>query len=246
MSKTQTAQRCAVLFIHGHMGSMRQFEPVEALVAGDGVDTLRISLPGHDCAIGEFRRSKLRHWQSCVDAAAQSLSRSHERVVLVGHSMGGLLSICACANGIPNVAGIVAVALPLRIRLTREAIRVRLAVMSDAPETTQAASEARRLCGVSGIRPQNALSLLPNAIELLRAMNRAKRDLPSIKAPLTAMFASGDEIVSPRSAEMLRRLCPAAEVTILPDSTHFHYPEVSVQAIAASVLRALCAQEPLT
>ena len=188
-----------IVFVHGYMGSPRQFEALIQKLRGqdtvDMVDICRVVLPGHEATVDQFDSSKASDWQSAVDNALNTLRMQYDEIVLVGHSMGGLLLINSTAKCADNIYVVFTIALPLHIKLTVKgvAIRIRSATQSTYSKYAKTAKEMR---GVSGITFMNLYRLLPNTLALLKIMNQARNILPTLAIPLIVINSSGDEIVS--------------------------------------------------
>lgn len=60
--------------------------------------------------------------QRCVENAIDEMAQSHSRVYLVGHSMGALMSILAAVRQPERIAGMILMAVPLRLALKPSAV----------------------------------------------------------------------------------------------------------------------------
>lgn len=89
-----------LLFIHGIVEGPAQFRPLFRAAERRGISAVSLLLPGHGSDGRAFARSRMRQWQEYVDAAAAHLRRRYPHVVLVGHSMGGLLAMETCRTGL--------------------------------------------------------------------------------------------------------------------------------------------------
>ena len=234
---------CAVM-LHGFLGSPAHFAPLAALAEACGVQTHTISLPGHGGSLRQFLRTGRRAWEAHVASELTALRAQHEKLLLVGHSMGGLLAICAAVKMQDGIAGILAIALPLRLRITREGIRIRIAAACRARDGEDPRiAAARGLCGVSGITVWNAPLLIPNALALLCVMRRARKSLPALRVPLRVVNSIGDEIVSPRSLDFLKTVQPNAEITQLQASSHFWFSPDEWETLKALFMHALASTQ---
>ena len=55
--------RIAAVFVHGHMGSVKQFFPlIDLLQDSARIDRYSIALPGHDGTIADFKNSDRFAW----------------------------------------------------------------------------------------------------------------------------------------------------------------------------------------
>jgi carboxylesterase len=227
--------KTAILFIHGFMGSRAQFEGLEARLLNSGADLYTHILPGHESGLREFRGSNAASWQESVSGRLSALVMEYERVIPVGHSMGGLLAVKAAAEHPDKVAGIVTIAFPLAISPGRSW----LGLMTEAYKPAKAGEDpritaARKLAGVPVRGIGESFSTLPQNVEFLKTVSRAKAALPGIKAPLVVLNFRNDEIVSPRVPGMVKRLVPAS-VYILPESYHFLFDEKEEDFMAQKI-----------
>lgn len=231
----------AIVMIHGFMENSSQFDRLAQALAGPGRACIRVVLPGHEADIREFRRNGRRQWRTHVRQTVGQICRRYDRVLLIGHSMGGLLALDAAE--VCPVLGVVAVGFPLFARITWRAIRYRAAMLGrpkggDGPEI----AAVRAYCGVGGITVWNVLSLIPNTVGLLQEMAAGRKKLSGAKTPLTVVNSDNDEIVSRRSAAFVEKHLPTAKVLRLNRASHFHYPEEELQEIVRCAEAFLCGE----
>ncbi len=84
--------RTAVLLLHGFVGSPPDFGELPAALAGAGFDVRAPLSPGHGTTPRDLAESGPSAWFSAALAEYDSLAETHERVAVVGFSMGGLLA----------------------------------------------------------------------------------------------------------------------------------------------------------
>ena len=104
----------AVLLIHGFNGEPLDMQEMEARLRARGHATRNLLLPGHGTHVREFARMTFADWSGAVESAARDLLAEHPRLLVMGHSMGGALTLHLAARE-PRVAGIVALCPPLRM-----------------------------------------------------------------------------------------------------------------------------------
>ncbi len=100
-----------VLVVHGFTGSPSSMRPISAAMANAGHTVHMPRLPGHGTSVADMLETVWSDWSSTVEAAYQEMSKSCEKVVAVGLSMGGTL-ILELATKHPELAGIVAINAP--------------------------------------------------------------------------------------------------------------------------------------
>ena len=230
---------CAV-FIHGFMGSPAQFSRLAEVARAAGSQSRLITLPGHGGCVREFMRAGRSAWLAHVETELADLRAQHEKLLLVGHSMGGLLAINAAAKQPEGIAGILALALPLYLRATANGLRIRVhSVLPARPEEDPRVCAARELRGVQGVTLWNAPALVPNSLGLLRLMAQTRKALPNLAVPLNVINSAEDEIVSRRSLAFVRERLAKASVFEQRESSHFWYSEYDKTELEQHLVQAL-------
>lgn len=89
--------RTAVIFVHGFIGGGNNFWELPDRLAEAGFRAYVLRLPGHGTSPKDLRAVQGHELlQAVLDAVRDAKSR-HQRVVLIGHSMGGALSTLAAS-----------------------------------------------------------------------------------------------------------------------------------------------------
>ena len=224
----------AVLCVHGIQGSPRQFEWLLRALPED-IRSVNLTLPGHGGGVREFRQSSMAQWQKAVDDALIALSAQYD-VLFVGHSMGCLLGIDACARRVGSVRALALLACPLRIRPTWRYLRNNfLAVLGRRLEDPFVAA-AREMNGVQADHPAAYLSCARQYLQLLMKIRGTRALLPRIAAPMLAFQSEWDEIVSAASLRAFESL-PNARAHIAKGSGHYLYSESAQAEILDSILK---------
>lgn len=226
----------AVVLIHGIVSTPRFWDDyVEAVPAGWSV--VSVLLPGHGGSVTDFGRTPWGGWQRHVNETIDRLRRTHERVYLVGHSMGALLSILAAVERPEDISGLLMMAVPLRIFVKPAAMLHNILKgvgLGESPE------ELAKYYGTAqDWRVWRYIPWIPRYLELFALSRRARKALPGLTAPARAFMHGKDELVSRRSCGLLEE-CRAVTLTVLPDSMH-HDIAGSDKAAILSALREMCA-----
>lgn len=234
--------RAVVLLCHGFMGSPRQMAWLVPIIERAGLDVVNLTLPGHECDINAFAAAHDDAWQRAVNDAVDDLRARYDSIVLIGHSMGGLLAVLSAVENAERVRAVFALAFPLRFRLTARAVATRVfAPFCKGAEAGETLAKMIEFNGVHGITPFNAIKTLPNTLRLLRVIRRTKQALPRLTVPLTVVLSDRDELVSPSTMRLTRRLCPDASGVRLVRSGHICYTEEDQKAIEEAFASALSA-----
>jgi carboxylesterase len=88
----------AVLFIHGFAGSPNNFNDLPNSVAAAGWYVNVMRLPGHGTSPFDFEKTTAQNLLDAVLMDIGELTSQYDRVVVVGHSMGGTLATLAAAQ----------------------------------------------------------------------------------------------------------------------------------------------------
>lgn len=219
--------RAVVIFVHGITEGTEQFRELAAWAGEMGMDSVVLSLPGHGVTAGAFARSGRKAWEDCVYEAVERCRREYDHIFLVGHSMGGLLSMLAWLHDAERIAGVVVIGCPLHVWVAGRAVRHILDVRYQ-PETDDAEVEAmRHAVNVAPGSTLGYLRWLPRLRDLFAMMRTVRRGLPRLAVPLLVVQGMRDELVDARRSLQCfrRRVSPEWLQTLeLPRSTHFLYP----------------------
>lgn len=239
--------RRAVLFCHGFMGSPRQFAWLLPVAARCGYEAFTVTLPGHEADAAAFFASDDRQWLQELEMRLDAVREDYDRIVLVGHSMGGLLEVLSATSNPDRIQAVVALAFPLKIRMTWRAMRQNVQALSPEREGEDTAVAClREWSGVRGLNVWNALRALPNSLRLLRVVRRVRAALSSLSVPLTIVQSGKDELVPPSALRLALRLLPGAQAVLLPGSGHACYSEADQRLAADALMHVLLEGAPDT
>jgi pimeloyl-ACP methyl ester carboxylesterase len=160
-----------------------------------------------------------------VKSAVDELAASHDEVLVVAHSMGTLLTMeqALCNEKIVRMFFLQS---PLRLWIRpRMAITVMKVYLGKVREDDLETVAARHCCGI--IHSKNIfryVGWIPRFLELFEKMRVTRWNLKHLKTPCVACQSRRDEMVSNRSAKLLRKN-PNITVHELSGSGHFYYAE---------------------
>lgn len=222
-----------IVCIHGFMGARSQFSPLQALFAPDELDFYFIRLPGHEDSLSALCQSRATDWQSCVSAELDRLKAHHARIVLVTHSMGGLLAMRALAEDPTRAQALLCLALPLAIKLTWRGMALRLACLfPPAKDEGEELRRMRSLCAPLALHPGNSARLAGPTLGLLKTIRAARSSLQDFRTPCIAVHSDKDELVSERSLAYLKKAPAPITIHYLPKASHYLYATQDWQTIA--------------
>ncbi|MCL2221122.1 MAG: alpha/beta fold hydrolase [Oscillospiraceae bacterium] len=226
-----------VVFIHGYMGTPRQFDNLAGAVHLQGYSYKTLLLPGHSVTLKEFSESTHTAWQEYVDSEIACISERYSKIWLVGHSMGCLLSLNAAIKFPDKICGIFAIACPLKIiYFSLLAYKVQIKKRFGGKNSIIKSAYVK----FSSV-PQ-PISLIwriikPN-FEFLKIQHKTKKILGQVKTPITGIFSKKDEVVSMKSLKLMQselRNCDFNSV-LLYESLHAYYPKHEQAMIEQALL----------
>lgn len=215
-----------VIFIHGFFGSPSQFWELSAIAWEKGYSIASLLLPGHGGSGREFTRTPGRQWVRFAMERIRYYAGQYKHVLLVGHSMGGLVSLHASLFPDTHVSGVFLLNTPLSIHLTARGTANGLkAVFAPQKYLDVVSRSYREVNSVDRMALPQYLRMLPRVADLQRLMDRVREELAQVRVPVTIIQSRRDETVRWRSAVDLStgmRQAPC-RVVWLRNSWHSYY-----------------------
>lgn len=223
----------AAVLTHGFTGTAGHFRLLGTFLHRHGISVAAPLLAGHGTSMEDLRAVGREEWIDQVASAYRTAARDHDRVHLVGLSMGGLLSIVVASRVDP--AGLVTINSPVRFRNRR--IHLARFVHRFRPEVRwegdgfEVDEEAAPLAMTYPGFPTAA------AAELVSVSRMARDAAPLVRCPSLVIQSLVDESVDPRSARDLTALLgPHSRVMWLETSRHNALLDPERHAVHAAVL----------
>lgn len=234
--------KTAVLFLHGIVGTPRHFSHILPLTdkVPDHISYYNLRLPGHGGTVGDFAKSSMAQWKAEVWRVFDQLAQTHERVVIVGHSMGTLFALQLAIENPEKVAFLFLIAAPICPWVSLQGVSCCMRASFGCARQDHPAELAITLAGGTQLTKKLwcYIPWLPHMLALLREAERTKKLLPRLETKTIVFQSKRDEMVSLRSGKFLRRQ-PVVKLTTLEDSTHFYYPEQDIKEVCAAFTEAL-------
>jgi len=156
----------------------------------------------------DFARSGAGDWERHVQSELDKIRHDYQKIVLVGHSMGGLLALNASLNKENKIAGAVLISTPLKIHVfnLKSLLRkMRLLMLSPSNEVKATYVKSNSIAKASFFFYPLMIKPL---ISLYILIQKTKKRLAEISVPVTMFYSRNDETTSYRSFNiMYRGLC---------------------------------------
>lgn len=193
-----------VLLVHGFNGSRNDLAELEAYLQGCGMLTENMLLPGHGMRVRDLMSLGWDDWALAVREEVQRLKQRCDVVFLVGHSMGGSLTLHVAAH--EEVAGVVSMCAPLHMHPLLmpvvRAVKYIAPLLPTLPEDLRD-REARR----SYKRDVYRWTPMRPIESMLKFLPQLRDELPQITAPALIMTSVRDHVVPARDGrEIYRRI----------------------------------------
>lgn len=224
-----TATGTAILFVHGFNASPRHWDLVAPALAERGYHCRAMRLPGFAEPLTLGRDRSYREWIDAVTTELGGLRSAYERVGVVGHSLGGAVTLGAllddseAADFAVLVAPAIAVSdsrAPLFSTRTWHEVSQRLFVFTRIlrtpfPMDVRAEGKTDHV----GRMPFSSKRI---ADELFKLMDRNAVGAAELTTPTTMFVCAGDPIVDSPAAEAYFQAIGAAdkELIVLEKSGH--------------------------
>lgn len=224
------------VLVHGFTGTPYEMHYLGEQLARAGITVHGLRLPGHGTNIEDLDRTTWEHWAEAVEDAFDSLRLMCGQVVVVGQSLGGLLSLHLAAQR-PDVAAVAALATPLWLeglgaKVADWAARgaLRWPAIPKLVRTDVRDRRVRRENPCYDHIPTRALG------ELARFMKLVGGELGNVRAPVLVLHGKKDHTAPVACAARIAERTRAVRTRILPRSYHLIAADVERDIVAAEVI----------
>lgn len=212
----------AVLLIHGILSTPNHFRELIPLIPDD-YSVYAMVTAGHCGSVRDFSNSSLEQWETSVQGVMDELLKTHKEIYIVGYSMGNLFAIEQAIKE-PRVKKLFCIAIPIKVRVRVRIVDIALRVyFNKYREKDVAAIGCKESYGITDSKNVfEYLGWIPRFLDLFKLIKRVRKHLNKLDTPCVAFQSVRDELVSPKSIEILKNESKM-RVESLGKSTHFYY-----------------------
>jgi len=193
----------AVLCLHGFTGTPFEVRPLAETLGGQGMTVLAPALAGHCGTLPELGKTRWTDWLASAQAALDELRGrvAGAPVAIAGFSLGGLLALRLARQRPTEIAALVIMSAPIRLR-SLQTTGVRL--LSRLPSALRRGPLALlpKLNGydvvdeeMQRLNPGHVALPLAGVASLLELGDVVRRDLPFVTAPTLVVHGAKDRTV---------------------------------------------------
>ena len=197
------------LVLHGFSGSPTEIRGLGEHLATRGINVRAPLLPGHGGHHRDLEHSVRGDWMGAAREALEVLRRRHQRVVVIGQSMGGLLALSLAAE-VKDLAAVIVLAPALAVNRIAQLSRLSAVLPRFIPKFEDQRPD---LVDVSQLKEVWSYTHTPlRAVrEVLALASEVHLSLPRVTAPLLVVQGARDRTVRPVSSK--RVMARAGSVT---------------------------------
>lgn len=224
--KPYKGAKAIIIFIHGILESPNQFKSLADYAYQRGFSVAALLLPGHGGSGSDFANTNLLEWRLYVEHYILGMKKRYKTIILVGHSMGALLSLDSYFKIRRSIKGIILIGMPLYVRFNIRGLigglKVGFGVLRTRDCYTLAAFKASSIQKTSFWKH---IYWIPRYLDLFILIKVVRKQLDNIYIPTLIIQSAKDEFVSIRSIKCFEDKMKQSDkgILILKESAHFYY-----------------------
>ncbi len=245
----ENAGEIGVVLVHGFLASPAELRSYGEKLAALGYPVIGVRLRGHGTSPWDLRDRHWKQWLGSVRRGFEIISAFADHICVVGFSTGGALALRLAAEHPENLAGVVAVSVPVKFR-NRNLIFV--PVIHGINKLT------RWVSSLEGLMPFRANDSehpdinyrhipMRGLFELRRLVDDMKRRLSDVTCPVAVIQGTEDQIIDPKSADIILKKVASKDTSLhmIPSKRHGILSEDigGTQELVTSFLMSLSPEE---
>ena len=190
-----------VLLIHGLTGSAAEMRLLGEHLNGLGYHVLAPLLPGHGTTAADLAKTKEKDFCEAVRLAYHELEQKAgvEHIYLVGHSMGGLLSLDLAEQGLGEKLVLMATPVHIYQKLGEFAKFIHLFKKYTDRGRKGFRYKGKLICMSYQLMPLKALA------RMLDIRNRVVKKAGLVRVPTLLIYSNDETTVKPKSSNRLKK-----------------------------------------
>ncbi len=194
-----------IVLVHGLLASPAELRSFGEALYERGHPVLAVRLKGHGTSPWDLRDRTWRDWLASVERGYKIMSGHAQKVCVVGFSLGGVLALRLAAEAPAGLAGVAAVAAPIKLRNRNLVFVPMIHGANKLAEWTWSLEGVMPFRLNESEHPEINYRHIPirALFELRRAIDDLTRNLPKVGCPLAVLQGRDDQVVDPKSAQLI-------------------------------------------
>ncbi|MDR3594415.1 alpha/beta fold hydrolase [Clostridium sp.] len=194
------------LLIHGFSSTPAELRELGEKLMTEGYSVCGVKLKGHRTTLEDFESSKYNHWIDSVEGAYNKLKSFCSKIYVIGHSMGGVLTLNLAENHVVDKLVLLAPAL-----ITKDKTALLVPILkhfikyTEWPPMKRPKEETKYLLGYSKIP-------LACIHELSKLQKITKAKLNKIDKPLLIIHSKKDNSIDEKGIELIEKEVASKEI----------------------------------
>ncbi|WP_455539125.1 alpha/beta hydrolase [Terrisporobacter sp.] len=220
-----------IIFVHGIVEGPDQFKSFAKEIEDD-YSYSAVLLNGHGTSGRNFVRSNKEKWIETVEREILKYKDNYENIILVGHSMGSLISILLSLKYTDKVKGLILIATPLKVFVKWRIVISSIRYIFKKEENNKLAKEIAKMVSIDRCSLFTYTKWAFKYMDLFYLIYITKKHLNEIKVPTLIIQSESDELVSYKSLNIFKnKLKNKYKIFKLKNSGHFCYQENELKGL---------------
>lgn len=219
----------AILLVHGFADSPAIFQRMAPALAKRGFTCRVMRLPHFATTMSDFCQTKNAEWREAFQAELRQLHKTHRRVIVIAHSMGGAVAVDYLADH-PEAADAAVLLAPLVAVSDQRSPLLSAETWYHVLDRTLLFTDRVGVVFPHDFHDPTAAALMkedkfiPRALyrEMFHLLERNRHRVGAFRLPLLMVIAGQDAVVDNRAAERFYQECaaPVKQIQYMKDRGH--------------------------
>mgnify|MGYP003640773213 CR=1 FL=1 len=216
--------KVGVLLVHGFLSSPPELKELGLKLHKEGHSVLGMRVSGHGTSPWDLNHKTCKQWQESVKRNYEILSAFCEKIVIIGFSGGGALSLNFASTNPEKLAGVASVCTPLILKDKMMSLVPYLHALNRFIGLFPRIESLVPFKGNKSDYPKTNYASMPvHALNELRYIVRnAKKNLKYITTSAIIIQGIDDPVVNPKSAEKILKALSSKDKTVHMIKTDRH------------------------
>ncbi len=229
----------AVLLFHGWSTTPYELRRLGKFLNNAGYTVYAPMFSGHGTKYQDLENIKYQDWLNDADKAFKKLEENHKKIFVGGTSMGANISLCLAKNKTYNIAGLILMATPYKLKFEKFG-KVTVNTMNRFkkyhkkfyPPTFGSFTTITRLISYQKYP-------IKNVLELGKLVDYSRKNLEKISQPCLLLQSSHDHVISKNSANEIYKQISSKRKTkkYLKKAYHTFISDIKNEHIFEDILK---------